>query len=205
MSPASTAASASRPSPTSPGDERPSAEEVAPSSEKRSLEDSREQWADAGLPDDSAPEEDEEEEEDDEELFAFEGVLYLRTGDGSVTETETGDENRVGTWDGAKIVFGNESAERAHRRHTDYRPVKKARLVLAGGELKTAKSTGIDDASLVTPTTCVCQPRVAVELRARIVCARSRSDAAYWSQVWRRGTYPPRPIGAHVLTRGRGR
>ena len=154
MSAASTAASASRPSPTSPGDERPSAEGVAPSSEKRSLEakDSREQWADAGLPD-SAPEEDDE-DEDDEELFAFEGVLYLRTGGGNVTETETGDENRVGAWDGAKIVFGNESAERAHRRHTDYRPVKKARLVLAGGELKT---TGIDDTSLVTPTTCVCQ------------------------------------------------
>ena len=83
-------------------------------------------------------------------------MLYLRETSGIVTETETGDENRIGTWNEAaeRIVFGNELAERAHRRHTDYRkptprPVKKARR-----EEELGEKVATADTSLVTPTTC---------------------------------------------------
>ena len=70
-----------------------------------------------------------DEDEEDEELFAFEGVLYLRDKAGKVIETETGEEEVVGTWSASSenVVWENERWASEHRKHPDYRPPKKAR------------------------------------------------------------------------------
>ena len=72
---------------------------------------------------------DAESSDEDDDLFAFEGVLYLRAGSGKVKETESGDEETVGRWceTTQTVVFDSESAELAHRQHDDYRPTKKQR------------------------------------------------------------------------------
>ena len=68
-------------------------------------------------------------EDEDEELFAFEGVLYLRDKAGRVIETETGEEQVVGTWSESSenVVWQTERWASEHRKHPDYRPPKKPR------------------------------------------------------------------------------
>ena len=102
---------------------RAAASDAAPASSQTRPQDS------ANAADRHSESEGDEDEEEDEELFAFEGVLYLRDKAGKVIETETGEEEVVGTWSASSenVVWENERWASEHRKHPDYRPPKKAR------------------------------------------------------------------------------
>lgn len=67
-------------------------------------------------------------------------------------ETEGGEEETVGRWCEATqtVLFYNESAERAHRRHDDYRPAKKQRSGTDALRIPTSDDTSTTDSGTGT-------------------------------------------------------